>query len=142
MSSHSGQFSGVHAQTGAERAAGAFVLVVLAAACIVFWAGIPIACLWALGELTDSAATHLLTALIAIPTALVAFTPVLLWLNGLYLRVTGIQRRIELEERHSGWRPTVRGPLEPLMFACFLIAVAALLYWFFVLAENPSPRVL
>jgi hypothetical protein len=134
--------SGVHPQTGAERAAGVFVLVVLAAASIAFWAGIPVACLWVLGELTDSSATHLLTALIAIPTALVAFTPVLLWLNALYLRVTGIQRRIEEEERESGWRPTVRGPLEPLMFACFVIAVVALLYWFFALAENPSPRFL
>ena len=73
---------------------------------------------------------------------MVAFAPVLFWLNGLYLRVTGVLARLAADEDETGWQPRVRGPLEPMLMASFLIALTALLVWFFVFAENPSPQVI
>ena len=124
-----------------ERLAGAFVLCVLGAACLTFWIGIPLAILWALGELTDSGATHLVGGLLGVPLAMVLFAPVLFWLNGLYLRVTGVLARLAADEEED-WRRRVRGPLEPMLIASFLVALVGLLVWFFVFAENPSPQVI
>jgi hypothetical protein len=124
-----------------ERIAGAFVLVVMAIACSVFWVGIPAGGLWLLGQLTDSSTTHFLAALIGIPLAMAAYTPLLFWLNGLYLRVTGVLRRAAADEDESGWSRRLRGPLEPLLFASFVIELIALCIWFFFLAENP-PRII
>ena len=33
------------------------------------------------------------------------------------------------------------GPLEPMLFACLVAAVVALVLWFFLLAENPTVNV-
>ncbi len=124
--------------TPRERLVGWFVLVVLGAACLTFWIGIPILILWGLGELTDSGTTHFLGSLLGIPTAMVVFSPALFWLNGLYLRVTGTLRRLEEEELESGWRRRVRGPLEPVLTACFVVAVAALLAWVLLVRIPPA----
>jgi hypothetical protein len=94
-----------------EWLAGAFVLAVMAVACVAFWIGIPLGFLWALGELTDSRPTHFVGGLIGIPIAMALFSPVLFWLNGLYLRVTGILARLAAEEEETGWHRRVRGPL-------------------------------
>jgi hypothetical protein len=128
--------------TARERLAGAFVLAVLGVACLAFWIGIPLGILWALGELTDSAPTHVVGGLLGIPVAMAAFSPVLFWLNGLYLRVTGVLARLAEDEDEAGWRRRVRGPLEPMLMASFLVAIVALFVWFFVFAENPSPQVI
>jgi hypothetical protein len=124
-----------------ERIAGAFVLVVMTVACCVFWVGIPAGGLWLLGELTESSTTHFLAALIGIPLAMAAYTPLLFWLNGLYLRVTGVLRRAAADEEESGWSRRLRGPLEPLLFASFVVELIALCIWFFFLAEDP-PRII
>ena len=125
--------------TTRERLAGWFVLAILGVACLAFWIGIPAVLLWGLGEATDSGSTHYLGALLGIPIAMVVFSPALFWLNGLYLRVTGTLRRLEQEERESGWRRRVRGPLEPMLVACFVVAVAALFAWF-LLAKTPPAK--
>ena len=70
---------------------------------------------------------------------MVLFSPALFWLNGLHLRVTGTLRRLEQEERESGWRRRVRGPLEPVLVACFVVAVVALLAWV-LLARTPPAQ--
>jgi hypothetical protein len=118
---------------------GAFVLVVLVVACITFWIGVPLGTLWALSKATDDFAAHLVGGLIGVPMAMALFAPVLFWLNALYLRVTGIIARLEADEEEAGWQRRIRGPLEPLLIASFMIAAIALLIWFFVFAENP-PR--
>jgi hypothetical protein len=124
-----------------ERIAGGFVLVAMGIACCVFWVGIPAGGLWLLGELTDSSTTHFLAALIGIPLAMAAYAPFLFWLNGLYLRVTGVLRRAAEDEEESGWTRRLRGPLEPMLFASFVVELIALCIWFFFLAENP-PRII
>ena len=63
------------AKTRADRIAGAFVLVVLALACTVFWVGVPVGFLWGSGELTDSGTTHFVVALLGIPLAMAAYSP-------------------------------------------------------------------
>ena len=120
-----------------ERLAGAFVLVVLAVCCVIFWIGVPLGFLWALSKATDDFALHFVAGLVGVPVAMALFSPVLFWLNNLYLRVTGIARRLEEDEREAGWRRRVRGPLEPMLLFSLLVAATALTIWFFVYAENP-----
>ncbi len=112
-----------------------FVLLVLAIACLVFWIGIPIGGLWALSKATDSFVTHFVVGLIGVPVAMALFSPVLFWLNFLYLRVSGALARLEQDELESGWQRRLRGPLEPMLLASFLVALVALFVWFFFLAE-------
>ena len=84
--------------------------------------------------MTDSWNGHFLLSLVLIPPAMALFAPALFWLNGLYLRVTGVLRPgDDYEERR--WRLAAR-------WSCFstlgmLIALVALFAWFFFLARNP-----
>ena len=125
-----------------RRLAGAFVLVVLAAACVVFWVGIPIGALWALSKATDSFAGHFVLGLLLVPMAMALFSPALFWLNNLYLRVTGVFERLEEDEREAGWQRRLRGPLEPMLFVSLVVALVALTIWFFIFAENPPHQVI
>jgi hypothetical protein len=124
-----------------DRLAGAFVLTVMGVACAAFWIGVPLGFLWALSKATDDFAVHFVGGLIGAPAAMALFSPVLFWLNNLYLRVTGIAARLDADERESGWRRRVRGPLEPMLFVSFGIALVALTVWFFFYAEDP-PRII
>jgi hypothetical protein len=128
--------------SGRQRIAGAFVLVVLGLACLVFWIGIPVGGLWALSKATDSFAGHFVIGLIGVPTAMALFSPAMFWLNALYLRVTGVLAQLEEEEEETGWQRRVRGPLEPMLFASFAVAIVALIIWFFFFAENPPRQIL
>jgi hypothetical protein len=135
--------SGFHyIQTRRERMAGLFVLVVLVLACVAFWIGVPAATLWALSKATDDFAAHFVFGLIGVPVAMALFSPVLFWLNALYLRVTGVIARLEADEEEAGWQRRLRGPLEPMLVVSFVIAAIALTIWFFVFAENPPRGIL
>ena len=142
MSARAEMVRGRGGATARERLAGAFVLAVLAAACLVFWIGIPVGGLWALSKATDSFATHFVLGLIGVPVAMALFSPALFWLNGLYLRVTGVIARLEAEQEETGWHRRVRGPLEPMLIVSFVVALIALTIWFFVFAENPPRQVI
>lgn len=126
--------------TARERLAGAFVFAVMALACVCFWIGVPVAVLWGLSKATDSFAGHLVLGLIGVPTAMALFSTVLFWLNGFYLRVTGVYERLEKDELEAGWQRRVRGPLEPMLLFSFAVAFIALCVWFFFFAENPPRR--
>jgi hypothetical protein len=115
-------------------AAAALLFVVLVASSFFFWLGIPALVLWGLSKATESSAQHFVLGLIAVPTAMAAFAPLLFWLNGLYLRVAGAPP-VEAGRRRGG----LRGPLEYLLLSSLLISFVALLIWFFFFAENP-PR--
>lgn len=121
-----------------ERIAGAFVLAVMALACVGWWIGVPVLTLWGLGEATDDGPTHFVGGLIGVPAAMALTAPILIWLNALYLRVTGALARAQADDQ-SGWQRRLRGPLEPIMFVSLGFAIVALTIWFFVYAENPSP---
>ena len=127
-------------QTG-RRVAGFFVLCALLAACVIFWIGVPLAFLWALGKATDSETTHFVVGLLGAPLAMAAFSPILFWLNNLYLQVTGVLGRITEDEEETGWHRRARGPLEPILMAALAIAIVALCIWFFGYAENPPRQV-
>jgi hypothetical protein len=115
-----------------DRAAATFVLVLLGLATLVFWIGIPLGGLWLLSKLTDSWNGHFLLSLVLIPTAMALFTPALLWLNALYLRVAGA-----LPPAEQGRRQRLRGPLEMFLFAGLAVAVVALFVWSFFFAKYP-----
>jgi hypothetical protein len=121
-----------------ERIAGAFVLAVLALACVGWWIGVPLLTLWGLGQATDDSTIHFVAGVVGVPAMMAATAPILIWLNGLYLRVTGALARAEEDELESGWRRSLHGPLEPLMLASLLVAFTALSIWFFFFAENPT----
>lgn len=122
-----------------RHVAGVFVLAVLAIACATFWIGVPVAVLWGLSKATDSFAGHFVLGLLGVPAAMALFSPVLFWLNGLYLRVTGVYERLHEDEEEAEWQRRVRGPLEPMLLFSFAVAFTALTIWFFFFAEDP-PR--
>ena len=122
-----------------RRAAALFVLAVMLASCVFFWVGIPFGALYLLGHALESPSVHFVAGLISVPLLMVLFTPVLFWLNALYLRITGVLARLEADEEEYGWSSRVSGPLEPMLFVSLAIALVALAVWFFVFAHNP-PR--
>ena len=115
------------------RVAAGFVLAVLAAGCLVLWIGIPAAGLWLAGTLATESAYHLPIAFALILPGMVAMALILAWINDLYMRITGgeIQESEGLPYRRHG-------PLEPMLVISFVVALTALILWFFVLAENPA----
>jgi hypothetical protein len=125
-----------------RRIAGAFVLVVLGVACVGWWIGVPAATLWGLAQATDDFATHFVGGLVGVALMMAATAPILIWLNGLYLRVSGALARAEADEEETGWRRQLRGPLEPMMFISLLVAFAALSIWFFFIAETAPTSIM
>ena len=126
----------------ADRAAAAFVLVLLAVGSLALWTAIPLGTAWAVSQITDTSSAHFLGTLIAIPTAMAIFTPALFWLNGLYLRIRAAGGDPVDDEWEEDWDDEeeavpVRGPLEPLLLASFGLALVAIIVWFFGFAENP-----
>jgi hypothetical protein len=117
-----------------DRLAAGFLLLMLAAGSLMLWLGIPVAGLWLFSKLTDSWNGHFLLSVVLIPFAMAFFAPTLFWLNGLYLRVTGVLvPGDDYEER----RWSLTGPLELFLYLGMLIALVALFAWFFFLAKNP-----
>jgi hypothetical protein len=126
-----------------ERILGTFVLAVMTVACVGWWIGVPVLTLWALGEATDDGPTHFVGGLLGVPLMMVLSAPILIWLNGLYLRVTGILARAEADEEETdGWSRRLRGPLEPLMFASLAVAIVALSVWFFFIADTAPTSIM
>ena len=117
-----------------DRLAAGFILILLGVGSLFLWVGIPFGLLWSFGHMTDSWNGHFLMSVLLIPVAMALFAPVLFWLNGLYLRVTGVLRADD-EEEEPGRR--LRGPLEIFLYAGMLMAIVALCVWFFGYANNP-----
>ena len=117
-----------------DRVAAGFILVLLGVGSLLLWVGIPYGLLWFFARLTDSWNGHFLMSVLLIPIAMALFAPALFWLNGLYLRVTGVLRPEDADE-DPGRR--LRGPLEIFLYAGMLMAIVALFVWFFGYAHNP-----
>jgi len=117
-----------------DRAAAMFILVLLGAGSLFLWVGIPYGLLWFFARVTDSWNGHFLLSVVLIPIAMALFAPALFWLNGLYLRITGVLSPAD-DEEDQGRR--LRGPLEIFLYLGMIAAVAALTIWFFFFAENP-----
>ena len=125
-----------------QRLAGAFVLLAMTLACLGWWIGLPALTLWALGQATDDAPTHFVAGVIGVPAMMVATAPILIWLNGLYLRVTGVYARAVADEDDAAWSRRLRGPLEPMMFLSLAVAFIALSIWFFFIADTAPSSIL
>jgi hypothetical protein len=121
-----------------DRLVAAFLLILMVAGSLALWLVVPAGSLWALTQLSESKTFHLFVGLFGVPVAMILFAPLLFWLNALYLRVTGYWGYDEEEDRPR----RRRGPLEPILLWSLLLAFAALSFWFFVLAENPSTQVI
>jgi hypothetical protein len=114
-----------------DRVAAAFLLVMLGAGSLMLWIGIPVGLLWFFSRVTQSWNGHFLMSLVLIPLAMALFSPVLFWLNGLYLRVIGVLHADDDDGRR------LRGPLELFLYAGMVIAFVSLCVWFFFFAKNP-----
>jgi ABC-type dipeptide/oligopeptide/nickel transport system permease component len=117
-----------------DRLAAMFLLVVLGAGSLVLWIGIPFGLLWFFSRVTESWNGHFLMSLVLIPIAMALFAPALFWLNGLYLRVTGV---VNPDEEDEDADRRLRGPLELFLYLGMIAALIALTVWFFFYANNP-----
>lgn len=124
-----------------DRLAAAFPVVLMTAGSAALWTAIPVGILWLAGRVTDDPAHHLLISLPAVPVAMVIWARALFWLDRLYMRVAMAREPVDLEAaededpEEERW---LRGPLEPLLVGTLIVALVAMLFWFFVLAENPG----
>lgn len=121
-----------------DRLVATFLLLLLVVGSLGLWIGIPVGTLWALAQATDSSVHHFVLGLIGVPLAMALYAPFLLWVNALYLRVTGVYRPGD----GDGPPRRLRGPLEPILFACFVVALGALFIWFFVFADTAPPSII
>jgi hypothetical protein len=119
-----------------DRLVALILVLLMAAGSLALWIVVPAGVLWTLTPLSESQSYHLLVALVGVPAAMIAFAPLLLWLNALYLRVTGGWSLDEGEGRPR----RLRGPLEPLLMWSFLAALAVLVFWYFFIPHG-APRV-
>jgi hypothetical protein len=119
-----------------DRLAAAFILAAMALGCVALFVGVPLGVLWGLSNVTNSLVVHFVLGLVAIPLVIVALSPGLFWVNGLYLRVTEPR---EPPEGYADWEepPPRRGPLEGMLVVAFAVAIVALAVWFLFFAENP-----
>lgn len=91
------------------------------------WLLIPAAMLWMVGQVAKTTESAFFVAMVAIPTALVAFAWLLVSANRRYLRLAG--------------RATGRGPLEAIITPTIVLALIALTVWLvFFAAHAPSGR--
>jgi hypothetical protein len=120
-------------------AAAVFLVLLMGAGSLLLWIGIPAGWLWVAGRITSEPSEHLLLSILGAPMAMIAWARFLFWLNRLYLRVTARLTPLDLEDEDDEDEPRwLRGPLEPLLVVSLAIALIAMLFWFFVLAENPG----
>lgn len=128
--------------------AATFVALVMLLAALSLWTAIPLAWLWIGSQLTDTQFPTLgpyLVALVGVILSIVFVAWVLGWLNELYESLTGVHHVAPIR---PGWlkamsdAPKSNEPaslLETVIIGSVLIAVVALLVWFFTLAGSPLP---
>jgi hypothetical protein len=126
-----------------DRLAAALLFILMALGSLVLWTAIPVGCMWLAGELTDEIGTHFLIALPLTVISVGLFAALLFRVNHLYMRITGgLIELPEDEEDEEEESRLPRGPLEPMLVGSLVIALTALVLWFFFLAEDPPPHVI
>jgi hypothetical protein len=127
-----------------DRLTAAFLILLLAVGSLALWIAVPLGCLHLAWRLAGTSGEAYLLALGLTVAGMVCFGAFLVWVNRLYLRVSGVIARYEAEEETYG-RGTaprfLRGPLEPLLVVSLLVAIAALLVWFLGFAHSPNPSI-
>ncbi len=136
MAAQRGDGAGRPASSPGQRLAAAFTLLVLIAGCAVLWVGVPVGAFWLAGQITSSFGYHAPLSLVLIIAGMLVVSLVLAWINDLWLRITGGE-----VVRVRGVPVRRRGPLEVLLPISGILALIALIVWFFLFAENPSNEV-
>jgi hypothetical protein len=121
------------------RILGGLILLALACGCLILMIGIPLAVIQAIGMVTQVPSQQLVLGLVGVPLVMALWSLVLIWLNDVYLRATGVRARWE---REGGAPKRVRGPLEPLLMVSFLVALVFFVIWFLTTASNPPRSVI
>src|SRR3954451_1591299 len=113
---------------------------------LVLWIGVPLAGLWLLSKLSDNGLLVVFVVFgIFCPVAMAALGLLLGRLNGAYYRVAGIEpgrRQPAWRSSLSGDRATARRPrnvLEVSLTLSVVIAVVAMIVWFFFFAHSFTP---
>jgi hypothetical protein len=131
----------MHAEAAAahgRRMAAVLLIAAMAVGSLALWLAVPAGCLWAASKLVGTSAEEYVVGLPLTILAMVAFGAFLVWLNRLYLGITGVLARYEAElEEVGGAPPFLRGPLEPLLVSSLVLALVVLAVWFFGYAKNP-----
>jgi hypothetical protein len=115
------------AATPATRLLEALLLLLLVLGAFALWVGVPAMVLWALGKATNDPTEHLILGLIAVPVGMVLFGLVLVVINTAFLRVSGDS--LATADDASGWKPSLRGPLDRIVGVSAVICLAAFLAW-------------
>ena len=123
-----------------DRAAAAFLIVVMAIGSLALWTAVPALGLYAASQVTETLPAHFLVGLPLVVLGVILFARLLFWVNRLYLRVTFSARPPEEDDWDEDldqprW---ARGPLEPMLVGTLGLALIALFVSFFFWAENPS----
>ena len=127
------------------RAALACVIV---AGSLIFWIGIPLFWLWVAGQLTAEYPSIYLLALAACPLTMIVWGWILYRVNAIYMElappppdVPGAQRSAWLGSMSGDRRPKRRQPslLDVSMVVSVIIALTALMVWFFAFAHSTGP---
>ena len=119
-----------------DRMVALVLLALMAIGCFALWLAVPAAVLLMLSRATESPTLHLSLSLLLVPLAMIAFAQLLLWMNRLYLEVTGVLARLESDDNEP---LRLRGPLELMLLASFVIAVIAFLC-FAIFIGGPMPQ--
>lgn len=119
-----------------DRVVAALLLVLMAIGCFALWLAVPAVVLLTLSRATKSANLHFVLGLFLVPLAMVAFGSLLIWMNRIYLQVTGIFARLEADDDEPVY---IRGPLEVMLLGSFAIAVITFLI-FTIFIGDPIPQ--
>jgi hypothetical protein len=115
-----------------DRLVAALLLALIGVGCFALWLGIPALTLLVLSRVVDPSSNALvLYALILVPTAMVAFTWLLVLANRQYGRIT---RRRQLRR---GELPQPSSPFELMLTVSLTVAIVALIVWFLFFADSP-----
>ena len=136
-----------HRTSPGSAVAASIVVVAMLLAALSLWTVIPLAWIWIGSRLSDTqfpSGGPYMIVLIGIVVSILLIAWLIGRLNGLYVRITGTNRAHAVrpvwlrsmrdEVRHEG--PTV---VETVIVGSVVLAVLALVLWFFILAGSPLP---
>ena len=122
------------------------LIAAIFAGSLLLWLGVPAAGLWLVSKLSDNGILIVFAVFgIFCPAAMTVLGLLLGRLNGTYYRVVGLEpgrRPPAWRSSLSGDRTTARRPrnvLEVSLTLSVVIAVVAMIVWFFFFAHSPTP---
>jgi hypothetical protein len=127
-----------------SRAAEYALAVLIFAGSLTMWIGVPLTWVWAVSQVADHYPDVYILAIAGCPLTMVLFGGMLARLNALHLRVSGRQAG----RGHTAWLKSLSGDripgrrrsvLETSMVVSVVIAMTALVVWYFFFAHSYTP---